>query len=344
MTPRTRFRHARSLPALGAAITAHAAVSGSHSALEPAGPQAADLFSLTSLLTWVCVAVFVTVMAFLLMALVRRRPDLPDREEIPVAARRRFTAFVTVGLGLTALVLFGFLIAALRTDRRMAAAEGGPDVVTIRITGKQWWWEIQYEDNEPSSVFTTANEIHIPVGRPIHLKLQTADVIHSLWIPSLQGKKDMIPGRENNLWLTVDRPGEYAGQCAEFCGLQHAHMSLLVVAEPNEQFEAWKNQQRASAASPPTDSARRGRDVFLGSTCVMCHAVQGTPAGSRAGPDLTHLASRRTLGAASLPNNRDNLTAWVLDPASVKPGTRMPSHKFSPDDLHALLDYLEALK
>lgn len=321
-----------------------AAVTGSHSAFDPAGPQARSLWSLTHLLTWGCLAVYVVVMTILVVALIRRRDGPPPRERLPEQARHRLNAWVIGGLGVSALVLFGFLAASLRTDRKLNQLEGGPDVVTVRVTGKQWWWELNYEDNEPGKHFVTANELHVPVGRPVLLKLQTADVIHSLWIPSLQGKKDLVPGRENTLWLKVDRPGTYAGQCAEFCGLQHAHMSLLVVAESNEAFEAWCVRQRSAARPPDSESAKRGQGVFLGSTCVMCHTVRGTPASSRAGPDLTHFASRRTLAAASLPNERKTLAAWIRDPQQAKPGTRMPAHAFTEEELQPLLDYLEGLK
>jgi cytochrome c oxidase subunit 2 len=319
------------------------AVMGEHSALDPAGPQAKPVADLTQLFVWVCGAVWVIVMLFLIAA-VRRRATHPDHTQLPPVDRRRYTIAVSIGLGITAIILFGFLFAALRTDHQLRVTEGGPDAVTVRVTGHQWWWELYYEDNNPGASFTGANEIHIPVGRPVLLKLQTADVIHSVWVPKLAGKKDLIPGRENQLWIKADHPGVFAGQCAEYCGLQHAHMGFLVIAEPVADFEKWREQQRAAALSPTTESAKRGQGVFRGSTCVMCHTVQATPAGSRVGPDLTHLASRRTLGAASLPNNRENLAAWVMDPTSVKPGTRMPSHAFSADELNALLDYLEGLK
>ncbi|HYD82403.1 MAG TPA: c-type cytochrome, partial [Opitutus sp.] len=197
---------------------------------------------------------------------------------------------------------------------------------------------------QANEVVETANEIHVPVGRPVHLQLRSADVIHSFWVPRLHGKRDLIPGRDTSLWIRADREGEYRGVCAEFCGHQHAHMQFVVVAQPAEEFEAWLAQQRTAAREPTTERQKRGREVFFSATCVMCHTVRGTPAGSRVGPDLTHFGSRRTLAAAALPNERAELAKWVLDPQSVKPGVRMPPHAFETEDLEALLDYLESLE
>jgi cytochrome c oxidase subunit 2 len=174
--------------------------------------------------------------------------------------------------------------------------------------------------------------------------LRSNDVIHSLWIPNLQGKKDLIPGRTATLRLRADRAGTYRGQCAEFCGLEHALMALLVEAEPNDRFEAWAARQRQPAAEPLDALARRGQEVFLGKSCVMCHTVTGTTANGRLGPDLTHLASRRTIASGMFPNNRGHLAGWIADPQSLKPGVNMPANSLPPDDLQALLAYLETLK
>jgi cytochrome c oxidase subunit 2 len=218
------------------------------------------------------------------------------------------------------------------------------DAVNIELIGHQWWWEARYHDEDPSREFTTANELHIPVGRPVVVTLRSNDVIHSLWIPNLQGKKDLIPGRTATLRLRADRAGTYRGQCAEFCGLEHALMALLVEAEPGERYEAWAAQQRRPAAAPADALARRGQEVFLGKSCVMCHTVTGTTANARLGPDLTHLASRRTIASGMFPNNRGHLAGWILDPQSLKPGVNMPANSLPPDDLQALLAYLETLK
>ena len=205
------------------------------------------------------------------------------------------------------------------------------------MTGHQWWWEVNYENPVASRSFTTANEIHIPVGQPVVLKLTSQDVIHSFWVPNLHGKKDLIPGHASMTWLQADKPGTFRGQCAEFCGHQHAHMAFTVVAEPPEQFYAWYDGQTRPAVQPAGESQQRGRQVFLSSACVMCHTIQGTPAGATVGPNLTHVAG-------TLANNRGNLGGWVADSQEIKPGNHMPPNILRAEDLQSLLDYLESLK
>ena len=217
-------------------------------------------------------------------------------------------------------------------------------MLPIRVIGHQWWWEVVYPDTIPQDQIETANEIHIPVGEPVVIAFESQDVIHSFWVPNLNGKRDLIPGYKTSLWLQADRAGVYRGQCAEFCGHEHAKMALVVVAQPPAEFEAWRAKQRQSQL-PPTDSvAKRGEQVFLARDCVMCHAIAGTPAGGRTGPDLTHVASRATLAAGTLPNTRGNLGGWIVDPQRIKPGVLMPPNQIAPQDLQALLTYLETLK
>jgi cytochrome c oxidase subunit 2 len=192
--------------------------------------------------------------------------------------------------------------------------------------------------------FTTANEIHLPVGEPITVKLTSSDVIHSFWVPALMGKQDAIPGRENQIGFSVDKPGVYRGQCAEFCGLQHAHMGMVVFADTKDAFEAWRNGQIADAAAPTQIEQQKGQEVFLSHPCVACHTIRGTDAGGRTGPDLTHLASRTTLAAGTLPLNRGSLAAWITDPHGIKPGVDMPLIPLEPDALQSLASYLEGLK
>jgi cytochrome c oxidase subunit 2 len=203
---------------------------------------------------------------------------------------------------------------------------------------------VQYQDATPSNIVTTANEMHVPVGRTIHFELQAADVIHSFWVPNLHGKTDLIPGHTTHTFIRADAPGEYWGQCAEFCGFQHANMRFVLIAEPEEDFQRWLAAQRQPAAEPATESQKKGQQVFLTRTCVMCHTITGTPAASKVGPDLTHIGSRPRIGAGTLPNTRGNLAGWVSDPHGVKPGVRMPPNPLEPDELRALLDYLESLK
>ena len=201
-----------------------------------------------------------------------------------------------------------------------------------------------YADTSPHGRFTTANEIHVPVGEPVLFVLNAQDVIHSFWVPSLAGKKDLIPGYTQSMWFQADTAGVYRGQCAEFCGLQHAKMALHVVAEPKAQYRQWVERQRESAAIPTDSVTRRGREIFLVGQCAMCHSIQGTAAASNAGPDLTHLASRRTIAAGTLPNTRGALAGWIVDPQRIKPGTRMPPNLLRPQDLDALLTYLQSLE
>jgi cytochrome c oxidase subunit II len=284
--------------------------------------------------------VFVLVVAALLWATLRRR-----RVEEPSDDRRErsMRTTVIVATAATTIILFVFLILDLSVGRAITT-NPGPEALQVRVTGHQWWWEIQYRDSLPQNWATTANEIHVPVGRPVVFELRSTDVIHSLWPPNLNGKRDLIPGNENSIWFQADSAGVYRGQCAEFCGHQHAKMAFLIVAEPPDSFSAWLVRQRDTAMTPTDSVALRGQEVFLASSCVMCHAIGGTPAGSRIGPDLTHLASRRTIAAGTLPNTRGNLAGWIVNPQGIKPGVRMPSTRLDSDDLQALLTYLETLK
>ena len=321
----------------------------SQSALDPAGPQAGRIISLWWLMFYVTGAVFLVVMAFLVGALVRsRRPlrgeaaDVPDLRPEP-ARERRMSHVVLTGVGLTVVILFVFLVHSFLTGRALDSVSA-KDHLTVKVVGHQWWWEVRYENSTAAYALTTANEIHVPVGRPVLFKLTSADVIHSFWVPNLHGKTDLIPGHETVTWLRADREGVYRGQCAEFCGHQHAHMAFTVVAEPPEKFKAWYDAQLAPAAEPQTPAQAQGRHVFLSSPCVMCHTVRGTDAGSRVGPDLTHVASRATLAAGTLENTRGHLAGWVVDSQKIKPGNRMPPNNLEPADLQALLDYLQSLK
>lgn len=213
------------------------------------------------------------------------------------------------------------------------------EAVIIEVTGHRWWWEVRY----PNEDVVTANEIHIPVGQPVQLRLASADVIHSFWVPQLHGKIDMVPGEVNTLRLEAGEAGQYRGICAEFCGAQHARMQFVVVASPPEDFQTWIADQQQPAPEPASEITRRGQQVFLGSACVYCHTVRGTNASGEVGPDLTHLGSRRTLAAGVLPNNRGNLAGWILDPQHIKPGNLMPPTNLPADDLIPLLEYLDTL-
>jgi cytochrome c oxidase subunit 2 len=323
-----------------------AAAAAPQDALRPAGPQAEHIGQLWNFTLALCTIVFVAVLGACLYALLRApRSDAaaePDLSSLLRPERRVHrtviwaVAFSTIGL----LALLGADVFTSRALARMPLK----DAVNIELVGHQWWWEARYKDADPSREFTTANELHIPVGRPVVVTLRSADVIHSLWVPNLHGKKDLIPGRTAILRLRADKAGLYRGQCAEFCGIQHALMALLVSADPDGQYEAWAAKQRQPAPQPSDSQQARGLQVFLGTTCVMCHTVAGTPAQGKLGPDLTHLASRQTIAAGILPNNRGHLAGWIADPQSLKSGVGMPANALAADDLQALLAYLETLK
>lgn len=328
---------------------------GQQSALDPAGAQAGQIDGLWWLFFWTTTAVYGLVLWFLAWSCLRARrfqKDLSEEGKMegePVVepdagTTRRMTRVVTVALAVTVAVLFVFLLSDLFTGRKLHALADDPDPLVIRVIGHQWWWEFEYQDPMPSKQMRTANELHLPVGRTVRLELDSSDVIHSFWIPNLHGKNDLIPGHPATTWLRADRPGSFRGQCAEFCGLQHAHMRFTVETESAAAFEAWLERQRQAAPEPATASQRRGRDVFLASSCVMCHTIQGTAAQATIGPALTHLAGRSTLGAGTLPNTRGYRAGWIVDPQKLKPGVRMPPNNLPAADLQALLDYLDTLK
>ena len=314
---------------------------GAHAVHRPAGPHGATLDRLGDLMYGIAAVVFVVVVVALLAAAFRRRR--PDEEPHDPARERRMTSAVALAAGATVAVLLLVMLLNYGASRQLTAQPPG-EALQIRVTGHQWWWDVEYRDSIPQNWATTANEIHVPVGRPVVLELRSTDVIHSFWVPNLGVKRDLIPGEETSVWFQADSAGVYRGQCAEYCGHQHAKMALLVIAEPADSFRLWLARQRDSARTPADSVARRGQEVFLSSTCVMCHAIQGTPAGSRIGPNLTHLAGRRTLAAGTLPNTRGNLAGWIVDPQRIKPGVRMPPNALSPGDLDALLAYLESLR
>jgi cytochrome c oxidase subunit II len=313
----------------------------SHSVLNPSSPQTRLIGRLWDAMYLVSAAVFVLVVLALLLGAFRRRGG--EAPETDPGRERTLTTAVSVATALTVLILFGFLVYDVAVGRQLTRGFG-KEALQVRVVGHQWWWELQYRDSVAHNWFTTANELHIPVRRPVVLELLSTDVIHSFWPPTISQKRDLIPGKDNSLWLQADTPGVYRGQCAEYCGQQHAKMGFLVIAQRPDSFASWLARQRDTALTPTTELARRGQEVFLASSCVMCHAIAGTPAGSRVGPDLTHLASRRTIAAGTLPNSRGNLAGWIIDPQKIKPGTRMPPNQLKPADLQALLEYLETLK
>lgn len=346
-----------------------AAAVAPQSALEPAGPGAGEIAWLWNLMLALGSAITIAVIALLLYSLLRRRrPDeLPPEADRPPDPRGEYANVETGGRGredagrprseqlgarwmvgggivfpgVVLTVLFIFSLDALGST---APRPGDRSDLTVRVAGRQWWWRVTYLDSASSPIVTSANEIHIPVGRRVRVLLEADDVIHSFWVPGLQGKTDMIPGRTNVTWLEADGPGIWRGQCAEFCGTQHAKMALVVVAESAEDFARWLERERAPASEPADSALRAGRDAFLASGCVLCHAVRGTPARAAVGPDLTHVASRRTLAAGELPNTTGNLYGWLANPQALKPGSHMPAVEMTPSELHAIARYIGSLR
>ncbi|WP_181182686.1 cytochrome c oxidase subunit II [Mesorhizobium sp. B3-1-9] len=316
---------------------------GWQSALDPKGPTASELAWLIWFFTGLCAVVWVLVMIALAAPLMIRPRERLEPLVLDAGADNRKLRVVTAAVGLTAVILIGLTLLSFFANSTLAAI-GSDAALTIRVTGHQWWWEVRYEDATPSRILTTANEIHIPAGEPVRLLLTSTDVIHSFWVPSLSGKLDLIPGHMNVLDIKADKPGVYRGQCAEFCGAQHANMGTFIIAEPRAKFDAWWNDQLQPAAGPASDEAKTGEDLFLKRPCVMCHRIGGTPAGGTVAPDLTHIGSRQTLAAGTLTMSRGNLAAWIADPQGIKPGSHMPVVDLSGDELNAIVAYLEGLK
>jgi cytochrome c oxidase subunit II len=331
------------------ALAAHRGIATAaplQNALAPAGPQAALIHDLWNLTLAICTLVFAAVLAALIVALWRRpRADAATPADVGAPQRPERGARRSVGAAVAAsvLLLVFLIVASVLTDRALAQLSL-KDAVRIELTSNQWWWEARYDDSEPARVFTTANELHIPVGRPVLVTLKSNDVIHSLWVPNLAGKKDLIPGRTATLQLQADRAGTYRGQCAEFCGFQHAFMALDVVARPNAEYEAWAEAQRASAPAPADPQAQRGRAVFLSTSCVMCHSIQGTSANAHRAPDLTHVGSRSRLAAGTLPNTPEAMHQWIRNPQRFKPGSNMPATTLPDEDVQAIVSYLRGLQ
>ena len=326
------------------AVLLLAGCDGWQSALETGGSQAEDIRDLFNIFLAVCAAVWILVALSLAFGLLRRRPAPAGPLELEEGTERRTERIITVLILATAVILVALTALSFLTGRSLAALQGREDALSIKLIGHQFWWEVQYQDPEPARVLTTANEIHIPVGRPVRLVLTSTDVIHSFWVPSLHGKRDLITGRDNELWLRADRAGTFRGQCAEYCGMQHAHMGLLVVAHPPENFEAWRAAQLQPALPPEDEERRRGQLVFETRACVMCHTIRGTAANGKVAPELTHLASRQFIAAGTLPMTRGALGAWIADPQSVKPGNHMPLVSLDPPEFQALLSFLMGLQ
>jgi len=323
-------------------LTAATAGPATPSMFAPVSTPAFAIRDLSFLVLAIVTVIFIVVAGVTVYAIIRyrHRPGDDRRDPPQVYGSTQIELAWTVVPFLIVIILF------LTTTRYIFAIERPAttrDTVEVMVTGNQWWWEIRY----PQLGIVTANELHVPVSdtaRPTRtfITLQSTDVIHSFWIPQLAGKTDVIPGKINRTWVEPRTPGTYVGQCAEFCGVQHAWMLLRVTVHPRDEFDRWVAAQRAVAAEAP--EVRAGRDVFTSVACISCHTVKGTPANGVFGPDLTHLMSRATIGAGVAPNTPETLRAWVKDPAVLKPGARMPAMNLSRDQLDQLVAYLTTLR
>lgn len=319
--------------------------SGAQSALSAAGDQATDLQTLFWLIVGVCTVMFLLVLAFLTLGIWRRRPaETDEKTEIAPPDHGLLRAlWLWAGGIVTGLVVL--IIASFLTDRALVASDASAQV-EVRVTAHQWWWRIEYRDRAGQDAWIeTANELHLPVDQTARVFLVSGDVIHSFWVPNLAGKMDVIPGKNNALALTPRRMGWFRGQCTEFCGMQHAHMGLDVKVETAEDFASWLQRQKQEGLQPTVDPvASRGQEIATGGACGLCHAINGTAATGRAGPDLTHVASRRSLAAGTLPMSRGGLQGWIAQPQALKPGNMMPVVPLDPEDADAVAHYLSTLQ
>jgi cytochrome c oxidase subunit 2 len=294
----------------------------------------------------ICAFMYVLVIGFLIAGIVRRR-RAGDANVVESGRHHDSNPLLQVGLvGWAAMIGVGLIalaIASFFADRSMAKA-AAHEQLSIEVTANQWWWDVRYNSADPSKIVRTANELHLPAGVPVRITLHSNDVIHSFWVPSLAGKQDLIPGRDADITIVPRKVGIYRGQCAEFCGAQHANMALVVNVDGYADFMKWWEHQLRTASAPATPLALAGYNYVTTRECAMCHNIAGTPASGTVGPDLTHLASRRSIAAGTLPMSKGNLYGWVQDPQSAKPGNKMPSIGLAPGELHAVVAYLETLK
>jgi len=309
------------------------------SALDPQGPGARTIADVWWFLFWTALVVLVVMLTLIGLSALRGRGEDPDAGSSP---SRPFgldeRTFITIGGVIVPMVILtAVAIVTVVSTRSLQAAPRGP--LRVQVVGADWFWRVSY----PDSGVTTANEIVVPVGRPVEVALESEDVIHSFWVPQLIGKTDLIPGSPNTTSFTAEVAGSYRGQCAEFCGIQHADMAFFVRAMPADEFDAWLDARRDAPPAPTDPQLAAGRSAFESLACAGCHTVAGTSARGTVGPDLTDVGSRRTLAAGTIANTPDELRRWILDPQGVKPGNRMPAVQVAPAQLDALVAYLESL-
>ncbi len=326
----------RLLAGVAATLSVEALVAGcdrAPSTLSPVGPKSDfttwawwGLFAVAAFVC--CIIIGLTVLA----GVVRRRST-----KVKTGEGRTFV--MVCGVILPGIVFAG--VFALSVGGLVATSEPShKPAMTVDVVGHQWWWEFHYQGTSA----VTANELHVPVGTSVELRLRTHDVIHSFWIPQVMPKMDLLPRRINKTWLSVDHPGTYRGECAEYCGVQHAHMDFALVAQSQSDFRSWLQRQEQDAATPTTTSEQQGMQFFTSASCSTCHTIRGTSAHGQLGPDLTHVGSRPSLAAGLIPNDVGHMSGWIANSQAVKPGNLMPPQHLSPSDLHDVVAYLQSLK
>ncbi|MFZ0705675.1 MAG: cytochrome c oxidase subunit II [Candidatus Korobacteraceae bacterium] len=308
----------------------------------PASTPADSIYHLSVFVLAICAGIFLTVFSLLVYAVIkfRRRKDDDGCEPPQIYGSNQMELAWTV---IPIVIVFVLFLAAARVIHAVEDAKLPPNTLEVTAIGHQFWWEFQY----PQQGFITANELHVPVGSgpngaPTHIKLLSADTDHSFWVPQLAGKTDLIPNHPNEMWIEPHQTGVYVGQCAQYCGVQHAKMLLRVIVESPEDFQKWAAAQKNPAVQ--SDNVAHGREVFESTACVNCHTVAGTNAHGKFGPDLTHLMSRETIASGAATNNRENLRAWIKNPDDIKPGALMPAMQMSEADIDAVTDYMQSLR
>ncbi|TAK60198.1 cytochrome c oxidase subunit II [Methylobacter sp.] len=296
----------------------------------------------TMYLGWVfvalLVAIFVIISLLLIWAVLRKRSAEDPRS---VGREDQGMQWIYIGTGISTCILFALVIYTLITLNAISKPTQAP-ALTLTVTGYDWWWKVEYENDDPSRRFVTANEIHIPIRQPVLIKLKSADVIHAFWVPVLAGKTQMIPGLTNQQWIEADVEGVYLGQCTQYCGVQHAHMGFEVVAQSEDEFKIWQDGQRRTAATVFAVDVNAGRKIFL-DRCAGCHTIRGTEAAGAHAPDLTHLKSRRLIAGGLVTNTPDHLVKWITHAQELKPGARMPSMVLTEAEISALSAFLSTL-
>lgn len=327
---------ASALSATGVAVVSPPSV------LDPRGPAGTDIALLWWVLFGLGLTVFVIVAVVLVLASVGRRGQAVADDALAGEGFAGGSNMLVAigGIGVPAVIVVGLMVTTVVTAERVTTVGGSAEPLVVEVTGHQFWWDVRYPDHD----IRIANEVHVPVGRPVDFRVTSVDVTHSFWIPQVGGKIDMNPGHENTLRLLVEEPGEYRGLCTEYCGIQHARMHFVTVAHEPEEFDDWLADRNEPPDEPEEEGAVAGREVFVGAGCVECHTVEGVSPLIEDYPDLTHLADRRTIAAGILENNRGNLGGWILDPQGLKPGARMPPANLTGEELRDLLDYLQTLR